>query len=286
VQQLRHGQNVRSEQADVEAARLPEPRQLGALAGARRKHGQLARPASWPCHDEDVDDGYDDLLAAIGRTEDQDRRIAIHELSHFFVNRLLGTSSISEVTITPAEDYEGLCRGARRAAFAKDRAVDAADIRKILQPIMPEPGQDRGPKADVFQCALDACTELMAGEVGESMFFDEPCFASDDRRQAVELASLVCRSPEAVDQFLRFCERQAFDLLAEHATVMMSMQITLRMRRTMSGSELDHAIATVLAQEALALERRRRKQWQGVIERAATFKPEQVTLRTWSLTIS
>ncbi|MFG3595531.1 hypothetical protein [Bradyrhizobium sp. RDI18] len=243
--------------------------------------GQLASSASWH-HDDEVDDGYDDLLASIGRTEDQDRRIAVHELSHFFINRLLGTSSISEVTIDPAGDYEGLCRGARRSAFTKEGVVgaDAADIRKILQPIMPEPGQDRTPKADVFQSVLDACTELMAGEVGEGMFFDEPCFASDDRRQAIELASLVCRSPEAIEQFLSFCERQAFDLLSEHVTVLMSMQIILRMHRTMSGSELDEAIASVLAHQALARERHRREQWQRTVERAAAFERQHVIVRT------
>jgi hypothetical protein len=216
--------------------------------------GQLACPASWP-RDDEVEDAYDDLLASIGRTEEEDRRIAIHELSHFFANRLLGISSIVEVTINPAADYEGLCRGARRAAFTKEgvAGVDAADIRKILQPMMPEPGQDRVAKADVFQSVLDAVTELMAGEVGERMFFDDPVFASDDRRQAIELASLVCRSSEAVDRFLSFCERQAFDLLAEHVTVLMSVQIILRMRRTMSGSELDEAIAGVLADQARML---------------------------------
>ena len=67
-----------------------------------------------------------------------------------------------------------------------------------------------------------------------------------DRRQATELACLVCRSPEAVEQFLSFCGCQAFDLLAEHATALMSMHIILRMRRTMSGAELDDAIASVL----------------------------------------
>jgi hypothetical protein len=238
--------------------------------------GQLASPASWPSDDDDVDDGYDDLLATIGRTEEQDRRVATHELSHFFVNRLLGTSSISEVTINPAEDYEGLCRGARPAAFTKNEVVgvDAADIRKILQPMMPEPGHDRTAKADVFQSVLDAVTELMAGEVGEGLFFDEPCFACDDRRQAIELASLICRSPEAIDQFLHFCERQAFDLLAEHVTVLMSLQIILRMRRTMSGSELDEAIRSVLAYQALARERWRRKDWQRRVENAAKFREQ------------
>ena len=146
--------------------------------------------------------------------------------------------------------------------------------------MMQEPGQDRGPKADIFQSVLDACTELLAGEVGEGMFFDEPCFASDDRRQAIELAALVCRSPEAVDRFLSFCERQAFDLLAEHATLMMSMQIILRMRRTMPGSDLDDAIRTVLAHQAVARERLRRKQWQRAVERAAAFEREHVIMKT------
>ena len=142
----------------------------------------------------------------------------------------------------------------------------------MLQPMMPEPGHDRVAKADVFQSVLDACTELMAGEVGEGMFFDEPCFASDDRRQAIELASLVCRSPEAIEQFLAFCERQAFDLLSEHATVMMSMQIIPRMQRTMSGSALDDAIASVLAHQALARECLRRKDWQRRMESAGKFR--------------
>jgi len=186
------------------------------------------------------------------------------------------------VTINPAADYEGLCRGARRTAFTKEGVVgvDAADIRKILQPMMPRPGEDRVPKADVFQSVADACTELLAGEVGEGMLFDEPCFASDDRRQAIELAALVCRSPEAVDRFLSFCERQAFDLLAEHVTVLMSPQIILRMRRTMSGGELDDAIRTVLAHEALARERLRRMQWQRTVERATAFEREHVIMRT------
>jgi hypothetical protein len=248
-----------------------------ATACGSSNSGQLASSlASWPPHDDDVDDGYDELLAAIGRTEDQDRRIAVHELSHFVVNRLLGTSSIREVTINPAEDYEGLCRGARRAAFAKSGVVgaDAADIRKILQPMMPEPGEHRASKADVFQSVLDACTELMAGEIGEGMFFEPPCFASDDRRQAIELASLVCRSAEAVEQFLVFCERQAFDLLSVHATALMTLQIILRMRRTMSGSELDDAIRTVLVHQAVARERYRRRDWHKREENAAKFREQ------------
>jgi hypothetical protein len=64
-----------------------------------------------------------------------------------------------------------------------------------------------------------------------------------------------------------FCEHQAFDLLAENVTALMSLQIILRMRRTMSGSELDDAIRTVLAHEAVARERLRRKREQHAVER-------------------
>ena len=98
------------------------------------------------------------------------------------------------------------------------------------------------------------------------MLFEEPVLASDDRRQAIELASLVCQSPEAVDRFLSFCERQAFDLLAEQVTVLMSMQIILKMRRPISGSELDEVIASVSADQAVARERLRRKRWQHTFE--------------------
>jgi hypothetical protein len=52
----------------------------------------------------------------------------------------------------------------------------------------------------------------------------------------------------------------------------MSMQIILRMRRTMSGNELDGAIRTVLAHEALAHEHWRRRDWQRRMESAAQFR--------------
>jgi hypothetical protein len=56
--------------------------------------------------------------------------------------------------------------------------------------------------------------------------------------------------------------------------VMLSMQIILRMRRNMSGAELEAAIASVLANLMLATEQVRRRQWQQRVESAAEFKPE------------
>jgi hypothetical protein len=154
-------------------------------------------------------------------------------------------------------------------------AIDASDIRKILQPLMPKAGEDRSEKADVYQSVLDAVTELMAGKVAEKMLLEgEASFAADDRRQAAELAALICKTPQAIEAFIVFSERQALDLLSEHVTVLMSLQIVLRIRRTMSGEEIDRAIATALAAEASAIERIRRKRWQRVIENAASFEAE------------
>jgi hypothetical protein len=62
--------------------------------------------------------------------------------------------------------------------------------------------------------------------------------------------------------FLSICERQAFDLLAEHPLLMMLMQIILRMRRTMTERELDEVIGSVLVRQTLTREKWRRKQWQ------------------------
>jgi hypothetical protein len=53
----------------------------------------------------------------------------------------------------------------------------------------------------------------------------------------------------------------------------------VRMRRTMSGNELDDAIRSVLAYQALARERWRRKDWQRREENAAKFKEQFAALQ-------
>ena len=61
--------------------------------------------------------------------------------------------------------------------------------------------------------------------------------------------------------FIGFCERQALDLLSSRVTLIMGLQIVLRIRRTMTGEELNQTIATMLASETLAIERCRRADW-------------------------
>jgi hypothetical protein len=224
---------------------------------------------------EDERDEYDELLAAVGRTPEHDQRVSVHECGHLLVNRLIGNSSISEVTIIPGDGFEGICRGARRQAFVTGDAIgpDASDVRKTLRPVMPQAGEDRSGTADIFQSVLDACTELMAGEAAEKMLLEgTAAFASNDRRQVGELSALICKSPRAVEAFIAFCEQQAADLLSEHVTVMMSLSIVLRIRRKMTGEEVDPAIATVLAGQAAAVERIRRAQWRQRVENATKFQ--------------
>ena len=61
-------------------------------------------------------------------------------------------------------------------------------------------------------------------------------------------------------------------MLAPHATAIKSLQIILRMRRDMSGAELDRAAASVLASVELEVERRRRAEWRQRELSASSFE--------------
>jgi hypothetical protein len=231
--------------------------------------------------EDDEHDWYLELLAKLGRSEEHDQRVAAHEAGHVLVNRIIGACSISEVTINPTDAFDGLCRGARSEAYVANGvtavdAIDGAAVRKILEPTMPREGESRDGKADVFQAVLDQCVELMAGEAAETLLLGGPAsFAAHDRQQVADLAALIyCKTPQAIERFVQFCLQQAIDALREHALALMSFSIVLKIRRTMTGDEIDRAIATVLAGEAAAVELIRRKQWQRTIANAATFQAE------------
>jgi hypothetical protein len=106
---------------------------------------------------------------------------------------------------------------------------------------------------------FDAVTELLGGEVGERLVRGGGEPAHDDRRQARELARLICKSEAAVERVISLCEQQAADLLAPHVMTVMSLQIILRMHPDMTG--VDQALATVLGSFDLDAERRRRTDW-------------------------
>lgn len=218
-------------------------------------------------------DEYDNLLASLGRTEQQDERIAAHEAGHALCARLLG-HAVGGVTVNPdpVRGSEGMCWGIGYAeAFAAARG-DASDVRKALVPVMPDDGEDRTKVADVFQSVYEHCVELMAGRAAEGMLLEnEPVPQVDDLRQARELARLFCKSEEAVKSFLTHCEVAARDYLMPYGAVLMALSIVLRIKRTLDGAEIDALISDVQARMALAKEHVRRRHWRETVERAKTF---------------
>jgi hypothetical protein len=226
---------------------------------------------------EEVDE-YDVLLAALGRTFDDDVRIAVHEAGHAVAARLLG-HPLGGATIDPDPDgkFGGLVWGPRHSvAYGKDHdGDDVPDLCDKLRTLMPQDGEPRGDAADVYLHALNRCIELVAASVAERMLLaGEPVPSVSDGKHTIKYASLVCRSPEAAERFIRLCETMADDLLRPHGDVLIALSTVLRIRRTLSGEEIDNVIATTVAGFELAAEQARRRKWQQRVANAGRLKSE------------
>jgi hypothetical protein len=69
---------------------------------------------------------------------------------------------------------------------------------------MPQDGEPRSDAADVYLHALNSCIELVAASVAERLLLEgEPVPSVSDVEHKIKYASLVCRSPEAADRFIR-----------------------------------------------------------------------------------
>ncbi|WP_162496258.1 hypothetical protein [Bradyrhizobium canariense] len=108
----------------------------------------------------------------------------------------------------------------------------------------------------------------------QSACFCRASLCRPSAEQAVALASLVCKSAEALERFLAFAEQQARDLLAPHVPIIMALSIVLKIRRTLTGAEIDDVIATTVAGLQLAAERKRRADWRNAELTAARFRAE------------
>ena len=229
---------------------------------------------------EDEPDDYDRLLAAIGRSYDDDVRVATHEAGHAIAARLLG-QPLGGATVDPDPHgkFSGLVWGPRhRAAFGGDDAPLGSSADAVpalcdkLRDLMPQDGEPRGDVAEIYSHVVTRCTELAAGAVAERMLLPgEPVPSVSDVEQAVGLASLCCKSAEAVERFLAFCEQQAHDLLFPHGDVVIALSTLLRIKRTLQGPEIDKIISDVQARKAAAIEGERRKQWQLTVENSRAF---------------
>jgi hypothetical protein len=228
---------------------------------------------------EEIEDDYDRLLAAIRRTEDDDLRISIHEAGHAIAARLLG-QPLGGATIDPDPNgkYGGLVWGPRHSvAYGKDDdRDDVPELCDKLRDLMPQDGEARSDAADVYLHALNRCIELVAASVAERMLLEgEPVPSVSDVEHTIKYASLVCRSPEAAERFIRLCETMADDLLRPYGYVLIALSTVLRIRRTLSGEEIDDVIATTVAGFKLAAEQAQRRRWQ---DRVAT---NQLGLTVW-----
>ncbi|MBR1332817.1 hypothetical protein [Bradyrhizobium ottawaense] len=240
----------------------------GAAANA-----EMVVPASGGGPDEPPDE-YDELLDALGRTEEQDQRIAVHEAGHAVCARLLG-HQVGGVTVNPDPilGYDGLCWGVGHAEAFSDGRGDASDVRAAISPMMPKAGEDRRPVADVFGSVYSKCIEFVAGRAAERLLLEgEPCTPIDDLRQARELALLICSSDDAIETFLAHCDVVARDLLAPHGDILIVLSTVLRIKRTLNGREIDEIISDVVTRKAMAIERMRRAEWREAELSAARFR--------------
>jgi hypothetical protein len=228
---------------------------------------------------EDVDagggpDAYGELLAALGRSYEDDVRIAIHEAGHAVCARLLG-NPVGGVTVQPTARYDGICWGPEHEeAFAEGRG-DASDVGAVLADVMPKVGEQIDSVSDVFASVYAHCIELMAGGCAETMLLGEHgAGAADDLRQARELALLFCRSEAAAESFIAHCKVAARDMLTPYGDVVIALSVVLRIKRTLDGAEIDEIISDVQARKTLAIEQRRRAQWRTAEASAAEFRAE------------
>jgi hypothetical protein len=227
----------------------------------------------------------DDLVAALrdlqmtnrvvkcppGRTFNRDFRCAVHEIGHLLLARLLG-DSVDGVTIDPGPGYDGQVWGPWSFKAFTSGDVDAAQIRAVLQPSMPCQGEDHSPAANIALQVTNQVLQFMGGRAAEKLALrGRPWPSMSDYNQARELAAIVCGSPKSIEQFLKFCEQQAEDLLKPHLDLIFALVPVLRIRRTMTGAEVDEAIATILARFDLAAEQKRRGQWQQRMANARNF---------------
>jgi hypothetical protein len=218
-------------------------------------------------------DPYVQLLAALGRSEEHDHRIAVHEAGHAVAARLLG-HPLGGATVDPGPGYEGRIWGEHHVeAFSQGRG-DASDVRGALAPMMPKAGEDRAPVADIFGQVHSHCLELLAGVAAERMLLGDAAPPADDLRQARELAMLICQSEEAIETFIAHCDVAAWDLLLPYGDVVMTLSIVLRIKRTLDSDEIDKIIADLQARKAQAIEHRRRADWRNRELAAASFQPE------------
>ncbi|MCK1605450.1 hypothetical protein IVB02_29645 [Bradyrhizobium sp. 166] len=215
---------------------------------------------------------YHAMLASLGRTEEHDHRLAVHEAGHAVCARLLG-QALGGATVDPGPGYGGLVWRERYVPASTEGRGDASDVRECFSPLMPKAGEDHSAYADIYGNTYIRVLELLSGRAAERMLIDgEPAWPADDLRQARELALLFCKSEEAIETFIAHCDVAARDLLMPYGDVVIALSTVLRTKRTLNGREIDKIIWDVETRKALAIEHRRRAEWRKAEVEAERFR--------------
>jgi hypothetical protein len=177
----------------------------------------------------------------------------------------------------PNGKYGGLVWGPRRSAAFGNDADAVPDLCDKLRAMMPKDGERRADAADAYMHALNRCIEIAGAGSAERMLLpDDPVPSSSDVEHSVKYAAMVTNSPEAGLKFIALAEQMADDLLRPYGHVLIVLSTALKIRRTMTGEEIDAVISDVVGRFELFAQRR---EWNDRVKNSASFEFE-VLLRS------
>jgi hypothetical protein len=174
------------------------------------------------------------------------------------------------VTVVAGADYAGQCWGPQ----GQSSMLGSSDeICTQAQALMPPLGESRSDAAEMLVHAHARVIEIVAGTESERLFCTEapPLEALQDQQDARQFARLVCTHPDAIDDLIAYCRREAELLLSEHAAIVNSLAAALLEAQTLDGVQIDCVIARALAAADLAAERKRRAAAARMLESAKAF---------------
>lgn len=214
------------------------------------------------------------------------KHLAIHESSHCVVSKGLG-NFVDLLSLVPNGVFVGYCmrRGAPLGFVDESAAVEPAPecandltvtsivdlCEKIGPPVIGEP---RVENAAGITRAMINIVELVAGRVGEKIFFpdNEPIPAALDFVEARAFASIMCSSPASVAALLRWAEAEAEALIRQHMTAVSMLADELVERGELLTEQIDQIIGAAVDVDKLKIEHARRKEMKARTDRAGKFK--------------
>jgi hypothetical protein len=169
---------------------------------------------------------------------DLDQRIATHEAGHCVAACLLGMPPAG-ATIDEVGAYRGLTWFDDDADPRADPPAGTVAIVAELQPLMPKLGRNRDAvAADLMRCADHVIVSLAGIEAERLITGAAMASTGHDLQEARALASLIVRSPAAVDTYLTYARAEARALLAEHANAVQAIASALVEHRTLNAGQI------------------------------------------------